>query len=299
MMKQTINPIELAKEFDLKISGATKHQIIIPSSFDNQNTNSIIWVKEEKFLSELKSGYAIVHESFELPENNAITYLITKAKPRLIFAKILDKYFNNLPTAFNNCTNDFKKNKSLVIGENCFIDSTVVIGDGTIIYPNVMIYGNVKIGRNCVIQSFTTIGSIGIAIEMDEESDEYVKFPQIGGVIIEDNVDIGAHSNIQRAALTNTIIGKGTKIGPYVNIGHNTIIGKNCMITSQTNTSGTSQIGNNVILGVGCSIKNGIHVGNNATIGQHAVVTKNVPEGATYIGTPAMNINEYKKLNKK
>jgi len=229
--------------------------------------------------------------------------LVTNQKPRLVFAKLVNDFFSHeLKEDFSNYVEIHKQNSKIIIGDNVFIGKDVEIGEGTVIHPNVVIYPKTIIGKNCVIRTHVSLGTEGLGLELDSTTNEFVKFPQLGGVILEDNVEIGPTSTVRSSALDNTIIMKGTKIGSLVNIGHNCIIGKNCILTCQIVTSGSSIIGDNVFMGVNSIVKNGVNIGSDVTIGQGAVVTKNVPNGVTYVGNPAEDINDYKawsKLKKK
>ena len=178
----------------------------------------------------------------------------------------------------------------LKIAENVFIGKNVDIGDYTEIQNNVVIRQNVKIGKNCVIKDNTTIATEGLSHDYDEDLDLYYKLPQIGGVIIEDYVEIGPNSTVRRSALDNTLIGRGTKIGSLCNIGHNVVIGKNCTFISHAIAGGSSVFGDDVFVGMGSSIKNGINVGSNVLIGQGGVVVKNIPQNETWVGNPAKKI---------
>jgi UDP-3-O-[3-hydroxymyristoyl] glucosamine N-acyltransferase len=113
------------------------------------------------------------------------------------------------------------------------------------------------------------------------------RFPQIGGLIIEDDVEVGSHSDIKRAALENTIIKKGCKLGSYTNIGHNCIIGENSLFTSHCVVAGSNNIGNNFYCGINASIKNGMDVGYNVTLGANSFLNINAESCNTYVGTPA------------
>lgn len=295
-MTKGIDVGKLAKEFDLTVIGSTDEPILYPGSLKKQDKNSILWTKNEQNLASMRAGYVIVN--FEIAPTLprlGLTYLITEQKARLVYAKIMNKYFNDEDDAFHNYVEEHKRNSKIRIGENCFIGKDVEIGDGTIIHPNVVIHSRTKIGKNCVIKTHVSLGTEGLGLELDKETDEFVKFPQLGGVILEDNVEIGPTSTVRRSALDDTIIMSGTKIGSLVNIGHNCIIGKNCILTCQIVTSGSSVIGNNVFMGVNSIVRNGVNIGNNVTLGQGAVVNKHVPDGKTYVGNPAEDIEDYKK----
>jgi UDP-3-O-[3-hydroxymyristoyl] glucosamine N-acyltransferase len=295
-MLKGIDANKLAAEFDLNIIGDADAAILYPGSLKKQDKNSILWTKNIDNLNMIKAGYVIV--SFDIAPTLprlGVTYLITESKPRLVYAKIMNKYFNDDDDAFHNYVEEHRRNPKIRISENCFIGKDVEIGDGTIIHPNVVIHSRTRIGKNCVIKTHVSLGTEGLGLELDKETDEFVKFPQLGGVILEDNVEIGPCSTVRRSALDDTIIMSGTKIGSLVNVGHNCIIGRNCILTCQIVTSGSSIIGNNVFMGVSSIVKNGVNIGNDVTIGQGAVVTRHVPDGKTFIGNPAEDIEDYKK----
>lgn len=267
----------------------------IIDSLLNSSTNKSIclsWARDISNLKKTKSGAVICcREAYQKikPKKN-VEYLVVE-NPRLAFAKVVHKFFSDLtPDYFTNSHNIHRDNEKLKIGSNVFIGENVKIGDGCIIHDNVSIYSNSIIGKNCIINAFSSIGTEGLGQEFDSMTDSYVKFPQIGGVKIGDNVEIGPYSTIRRSALGTTVINMGTKIGSYCNIGHNCIIGKNCLLTSNVIIAGSSIIEDNVFLGIGALIRNKIKVSKNATIGLGAVVVKNIPENETWIGNPAKKI---------
>ena len=145
---------------------------------------------------------------------------------------------------------------------------------------------NAEIGKNVIIEAFTRIGAEGFGYEPDENG-ALIQFPHIGRVIIEDDVEIGANVCIDRGALGDTIIGRGTKIDNLVHIAHNVKIGKNCQIVCQVGIGGSAEIGDNCFVGIGASIRNQIKIGKNVMVGMGAVVVKDVPDNMTIIGNPA------------
>ena len=296
MMEKGLDPRAVAEEFGLCILGSSENKIQMPGSINKQSKNAILWIKNGDYIEKIKKGYVVISSEIapSYCDNTDITYLVTDSKPKLIFSRILSKYFDIEDDAFENYVDEHKRNKNIKIGDNVFIGKDVVIGDNTRIHPNVTIHSRTKIGRNCVIMTQASIGTEGLGLELDHEKQELVKFPQIGGVILEDNVELGPSSTIRRSALDNTIIKKGTKIGALCNIGHNCIIGENCILTCSVVTAGSSIIGNNVFMGVSSIVRNGINVGNNAVLGQGSVVTTDITQGTTVIGSPAMEITKYK-----
>ncbi|MEN3015607.1 MAG: UDP-3-O-(3-hydroxymyristoyl)glucosamine N-acyltransferase [bacterium] len=184
--------------------------------------------------------------------------------------------------------------KSCIIHDNVHIGSNVYIGSGTVIYPNVVIYDNVYIGSNVVIHSNSVIGADGFGY-----TDNIQKIPQEGGVVIRDNVEIGACSCIDRATIGYTYIGQNTKIDNLVQIGHNVKIGKNCRIAGKSGVAGSARIYDNSIIAAMAGVRDGIKVGPNSILAGASMATKSIPPNQIYAGNPARPFNQYfKELSK-
>ncbi|MDT0551652.1 UDP-3-O-(3-hydroxymyristoyl)glucosamine N-acyltransferase [Urechidicola vernalis] len=186
------------------------------------------------------------------------------------------------------------------IGENCkihpnvFIGDDVVIGDDTTLYSGVKVYHETKIGSNCMINSGSVIGADGFGFAPDENG-EYNKIPQIGNVIIEDNVDIGTCTTIDRATLGSTFIRKGVKLDNQIQIAHNVEIGKNTVIASQTGIAGSSKIGENCQIGGQVGIAGHLTIGNNVRIQAQSGVGGNIKDNEVLYGSPAIGYSNYTK----
>ena len=207
---------------------------------------------------------------------------------------------------------DVKLGKDISIGSFTVIEDGVTIGDGTIIYahsyigqgstigensviyPNVTIYDKVNIGNRVIIHSGNIIGADGFGYERTEKGHE--KIPQIGGVIIEDDVEIGASTTIDRAKISNTKIGRGTKIDNLVQIAHNFTIGENCIIVAQCGISGSVKIGNNVIMGGQVGIADHLEIGDNSMLAAQAAIMKSVPPNSIMWGKPARPFKKAKAI---
>jgi UDP-3-O-[3-hydroxymyristoyl] glucosamine N-acyltransferase len=284
----------------LTLVGKTDNEPSEIGTPENHNANSLCWSKSSKYLSKFKSGCVICSQSSlkEIKQATDVSYLISTSNPRLDFSKAVNTYLDVQGVVLTNHVEDHMSRTDIEIGGYCFIGPNVKIGRGTVIYPNSVIHAGTKIGENCVIKSFCSIGSEGLGYDLDPTTDEYVKFPQVGAVTMSDNVIVGPNSTIRRGALSDTTIGRGTKIGALVNIGHNCNIGENCILTCMIVTAGSSTIGDNVFIGVNSVIKNQVSVGNNVTLGQGCVLVRNVFDNETIVGNPGVNIEEYKKWSK-
>jgi len=198
--------------------------------------------------------------------------------------------------------------KSAAIGAYVIIDDGVQIGENTVIAggckigenskigrncrldSNVVVYHNCTIGNNVIIQANTTIGSTGFGYRFIDGAHRLI--PHNGGVIIEDFVEIGANCCVDRAKFDNTIIGAGTKIDNLVQIAHNVIIGKCCLIAGQAGIGGSSRLGDGVVLGGAVGVSDHVEVGNGAMIGAGSIVFHNVTAGQQMFGTPATEKTE-------
>ncbi|MBU0548780.1 MAG: UDP-3-O-(3-hydroxymyristoyl)glucosamine N-acyltransferase [Candidatus Omnitrophica bacterium] len=182
-----------------------------------------------------------------------------------------------------------------VIYPGCFIGRNVRIGRDVLIYANVSIREEVIIGERVVIQSGSVIGSDGFGFIT--EGSRHQRIPQIGTVLIEDDVEIGANVTIDRARFDKTIIGKGTKIDNLVHIAHNVIIGENCFIIAQVGISGSSVIGNNVTIAGQAGLAGHLSIGDNSIVAGRAGVTKSVPQNTVVSGFPARTHSIAKRIH--
>ena len=189
---------------------------------------------------------------------------------------------------------DVEIGDKVVVLASCYIGDGVLIGENSFIYPNVTIREGSVIGKDVIIHSGAVIGSDGFGYA--KEGGIYHKIPQVGKVVIEDFVEIGANVCVDRATLGETRIGKGTKIDNLVQIAHNVKIGENCIIISQVGISGSSQIGKNVTLAGQAGMVGHIKIGDNVAVGAQSGISKDVPPNTTIFGYPAREIKKAKRI---
>ena len=243
----------------------------------------VVFVDHPKYYDkalESKASVVLINKKVECPEGKG---LLISEDPFSDFNK-LSKYFNAFQSASKSVSNTAIIGGNTIIQPNVFIGNNVTIGEHCIIHPNVIIYDNCTIGNNVTIHAGTSIGADAFYYKKRPEG--YDKLLSSGSVVIEDNVDIGALCTIDRGVTADTTIKKGSKIDNQVQIGHDTIIGRNCLIAAQTGIAGCVVIEDNVTLWGQVGTNSGITIGKGAVILGQTGVTKSVKGGKTYFGTP-------------
>lgn len=182
----------------------------------------------------------------------------------------------------------------VVIYPNSFIGDNVVVGDYTVIHPNVTIYADCIVGKHCLIHAGAVIGSDGFGFSPDEHG-VFSKVPQIGNVIIEDYVDIGANTAIDRATMGSTIIRKGAKIDNLCQVAHNVEIGENSAMAAQVGVAGSAKIGNRVLIGGQAGISGHLKIVDETQIVAQSGVPNSIKKPGTYMGSPIVPIDDFKK----
>ncbi len=226
--------------------------------------------------------------------------LIVTPNPKLLFAKVINEAtksninYTIHPTAVIHPEAIIAKHCS--IGPYCMIGKCE-IGEHTILKGNCTLYDGVRIGNHVMIDSGAVIGAAGFGFVREEDGTP-VPFPQLGGVVIGDFVEIGANTCIDRGALQDTIIGDHTKIDNLVHISHNVIIGKKTYIIGQCLIAGSAKIGDNCWIAAS-RVLNKVCIGDNVTVGFGALVLNNIKSDQTYMGVPSMDIETYSKLQYK
>jgi UDP-3-O-[3-hydroxymyristoyl] glucosamine N-acyltransferase len=303
---------DIAEFINGELIGDGNVEITRVADISKATINEISFI--EKDFKPTNASCVIVRENFI---ENLNCPIIKVKNPKLSFAKIAQiLHQNNSKTGWHKSSfiaenSDVRASfigAFVSVDENTYIGEATQIHDGvrigknvsigkcTIIYPNCVIYDNVSIGNDCVIHAGTVIGADGFGYVRDEN--EYVKFPQIGKIFIDDNVEIGANCCIDRGALGETRIGKGTKIDNLCQIAHNVQIGQNVVIAALTGISGSSVIEDDVILAGQVGIADHVTIKKGAIIGAKSAVFPNkIVRAGVWCGVPVQPLEDYKRQN--
>ena len=299
------------------IVGNTSQTITAPEQLEMAGSNEISFIgnkKYEKFWATSKACVAVVNEdiSIEPGENKAFIKVknadLAMSQVLELFAPPTPIFATDIhPTAVIDTTAGIGNGTR--IGAGCYIGPKVQLGENTTIYPNVTILDECTIGKNtaiwsgavvrerchigndCIIHPNATIGADGFGFRPDPARG-LVKIPQIGNVIIGNNVEIGANSSVDRGKFSSTILGDGCKIDNLVQIGHNSKLGKFCIMAGNSGLAGSVTLGNGVIIGGSASIKDHLTLGDGAIVGAGSGVAADVPAGKTVLGYPAVEARD-------
>ncbi len=270
----------------------------------------------EKYFSLTKATAIVVKPDFKKTRNDII--YIEISEPDKAFAKIIVKFFSpeiKLAGIDNSASIDSSAElgtgtsigKNVVISAGCKIGKNVKIfhntvilenvdvGDDSIIYQNVSIRENCKLGKRVIVHANSVIGSDGFGYYNDDKG-AFQKIPQIGNVVLEDDVEIGSNVSIDRAALGSTILKRGVKVDNLVQIAHNVSIGEDSAIASQTGISGSTKIGKHVLLAGQVGLAGHIEITDNVILYAKSGISTNITKPGTYFGYPAKDVKTALKL---
>ncbi|MGK0413324.1 MAG: UDP-3-O-[3-hydroxymyristoyl] glucosamine N-acyltransferase [Polaribacter sp.] len=310
---------QIADILEGEVQGNPDQEVSKLSKIEEGEKGSLSFLSNPKYNSFLYSTNAsivIVNKSFK-PEKEIDATLVKVEDAYQSFSKLLEFYNKVKNNKIGRETPHFISKSAkigndeylgafcyigdnVVIGHNVkiyphvYIGDNAVIGDNTTIFSGVKIYSETQIGKHCNIHAGSIIGADGFGFAPNDKG-EFTAIPQIGIVIIEDYVDIGSASTIDRATLGATIIRRGVKLDNQIQIAHNVEIGKNTVIAAQTGIAGSSKIGENCMIGGQVGIAGHIKIGNNVKILAQAGISKNIKENTIVNGTPAFKVQDFNK----
>jgi UDP-3-O-[3-hydroxymyristoyl] glucosamine N-acyltransferase len=273
--------------------------------------------KYTKYLYTTESSIVLINKS-QVIDGEVKATLIKVEDAYQCFASLLELYAQSKPAKEGIETNTFISDSAKIgttpyigafsyidtnaqIGNNVkiypqvFVGENVAIGDNTILFPGVKIYADCKIGANCVIHSGAVIGADGFGFAPNQDNN-YKKVPQIGNVIIEDHVEVGANTAIDRATMGSTIIRKGVKLDNLIQVGHNVEIGQNTVMAAQAGIAGSTKIGRDCMFGGQVGIAGHITIADGVKTGAQAGIASSIKkENEVLLGAPAFDVNDYMK----
>jgi UDP-3-O-[3-hydroxymyristoyl] glucosamine N-acyltransferase len=274
--------------------------------------------KYEEHIYTTGSTICIVNKTFEPSKELPATLTLVKVEDAYAcFAKLLEMYSQltkkqpkiENPSfisesasigdglylgAFAYIGENVKIGNNVTIYPNAYIGDNVEIGDGSVIHPGATIYNDCKVGKNCIIHAGVVIGADGFGFAPDENG-EFQKVPQIGNVILEDNVEVGSNTTIDRATMGSTIIRRGVKIDNLCQIAHNVEVGRNSAMAAQVGIAGSAKIGEQVMIGGQAGISGHLHIADGTKIVAQSGIPSTVKKAETLMGSPGIPIDDFKK----
>ena len=309
----------LLKAINLKIDGLSDDKIRDIKDLNSSQKSEITFFHSKKYIEFAKNtnaSYCITSKNFQSLLPNTCKVIISD-KVLLHTAQITKIFYpDSITDDYDSSVKDVnetefkdrvKFGKNVLIGENVKIGTNCLIGHNSIIEKNVNIGDNCSIGSNVIIRNSLIKNNVHIldgcvigkkGFGFFPNKDLNFRYPQIGIVIIEDNVEIGCGSTIDRGSLSDTIIGKNTYLDNQIHIAHNVKIGENCIIAGQVGFAGSSTLGNNVMIGGQAGISGHLRIGNNVQIGGGSGVIKSIPDNSKVMGYPAKDLKNFIRENK-
>ena len=290
---------ELAAAIGAELAGDPTLQVDSASTLEEARPGQVSFISNPKYVRQLETTRA-----------TAVIAAESVASDRVAVLKAKDPYYAFAQTVVK--LHGHRRHPHQGVHPAAHIDPTASIGEGTVVYPGVYVGPRASIGRDCVLYPNVVVYDdcmVGDRVQIHANScigadgfgyathgGTHHKIPQIGKVIIEDDVEIGAGACIDRAALGSTVIGKGSKIDDLVAIGHGTTIGPHALLVAQVGIAGSVSMGHHVTMAGQAGVAGHLKIGDNVTIGAQAGVTNNVPDQSTILGSPAMPISQARRV---
>lgn len=310
---------QIASILEGEVDGDPKVEVTNLSKIEEGKNGTLSFLSNPKyipFIYTTNASIVIVNKDFT-PESEIKSTLIRVEDSYKSFSKLLE-YYNQYKLSITGIESPISVHETSSYGSDCyigafsyigkhvkignnvkiypntFIGDNTTIGDNTVIFSGVKIYSETVVGNNCFINSGAIVGADGFGFAPNENG-EYSKIPQIGNVVIQDHVDIGAGTTIDRATLGSTIIRKGVKLDNQIQIAHNVDVGENTVIAAQTGIAGSTKIGKNCQIGGQVGIVGHITIGNNVKVQAQSGIGRSIKDNEVIQGSPAIGYGDYNK----
>lgn len=312
----TYTTAEIAKHVSGEVLGDGALSLTGFSTAERARAGDLTFAENEDYLARAEQGAATAILA-PLTYSSKTKTLILVQNPRVACAKVLPLFFPEpavvpgvhatavvAPSAQVHASASIGPfcvvGDGARIGPRCvlhagnYLGAGCVLGEDVQLFANVVLYARTQVGNRVRVHAGAVIGADGFGYAL--EQGRHLKVPQIGNVIIHDDVEIGANVTIDRAALGSTVIGQGTKIDNLTQIGHNSVLGEHCILCGQVGVAGSTRIGNHVTLAGQAGLAGHIKIGDHATVGAQAGVMHDVPDGEKWLGTPAQPDRRMKRV---
>jgi UDP-3-O-[3-hydroxymyristoyl] glucosamine N-acyltransferase len=312
---RTFTAAELARELGAELVGEGSVRITGFAPADRAQAGQLTFAENDEYFAKAEQGAASAILA-GANANSSRKTLLRVSNPRIAFAKVLPLFFPEPQPAAGIHPNTIVAKSAQVdptahVGPHCVVGERVKIGartallggnhvgddsqlaDDVRLFPNVVVYARSQIGHRVRIHAGSVIGSDGYGYVFD--AGQHRKVLQIGNVIIQDDVEIGANVCVDRAALGSTVIGRGTKIDNLVQIAHNVVVGEGCLLVAQVGIAGSSKLGNFVVLAGQVGVSGHLKIGNQVTVAAQSGVMNDIPDGEKWFGMPACPDKEAKR----
>lgn len=268
---------------------------------NDADDRSLVWINparddKQAILDTTAAGFVVADPSLDL-SGAGDKVVIVVPSPKLTFAAILNRLYARVPKTGVHPSAvvdpDAWLGEGVYLGPFTYV-GRATIGDGTVVHGHCHLHDGVRLGRNVVIHAGCVLGAEGFSFERDAGGRLH-KFPHVGGVVIEDDVELQVMTDVDRGTLGDTIVRRGVKIDSFCHIGHNCDIGEDTMVAAQAMLGGSLRVGRRCWLGPATVFRDGIEIGDDAYVGLGALVVKDVANGERVMGSPAREIEAYKQ----
>ncbi len=318
-MTKSVKAHDLAEEFGGRLVGDASIEVTGVASLEEADRQQVSFLGNPRYrekVSTSEAGIVLIPENLDAVPKKGQTYIICK-NPSAAFSKVIERFApppihyapGRHPSAviadsaqipqsvhIGPCAvieNGVHIGENSVIGAGCYVGPETVIGKHVLLYANVTVRERCRLGNHVIVHSGTVIGSDGFGYLPGEEG--HTKIPQVGNVVVEDDVEVGAQVAIDRARFGTTLIRRGAKIDNLVQIAHNVVVGEHCFIVGQSGISGSTRLGRGVIVAGQAGLAGHLSIGDGSVIMGQAGVSKDLPAKSQVFGSPAVERKEYAK----